>query len=279
MRANRILIRFGLLFATVAIQSLVLLNTVMDRGSVSDAAGVTLGRPEVQQWISDAINEQVSIGSAIGASEATRFVDRLPESPLFGKAFTAVVGELHDRMFQEDRNTVLSGDTSLQLQQAFSNVAQELGLPADEAAGFTLPVDQVELPNLAWAKSSLQLVVPVASMLSGALLLLGVAIARQPTAAARRVGWGLAINAVGPLLPFVIVPWVMLQRANNAFTQGAVAVMHALGRDLILPLSCIGGIGVAVVVASYLIGTMRSPGTPTWRSESIDNFPSGNHLR
>ncbi|MGB2757023.1 MAG: hypothetical protein WBD02_05090 [Acidimicrobiia bacterium] len=265
MPGARILIRLGLLAIGIALQSVIVQHTILDRDRVADASTAALNSPDVQQWISNAIEDQTRPAIGLGPEETKRLAAALPQASGFRDAFRSAIAELHDRIFSSDAPDVLSASTQQEISAGVKDAATKLGITNADVSRITLPFDQVDLPNLSAVKAALDLAAPIAGGLGAALLLIGVAIDRKPNTAVRKIGWGLAWNSLIPLAPFVIVPWVAQKRADNAGTAAFAAIMHALGRDLIVPAFAIAAIGVGLVVGASMMKHASGARESGWR--------------
>lgn len=276
MPGGRILVRIGLLAVGIAIQIFMLQHTALDRDRVADASTAALNEPSVRTWISDAVTDQVHPAVGLDPQDTQRLAEALPNSPEFERGFQAAIGDLHDRVFAPQATQLLSSATQSKLSESFRSAATSLGIPGDETAGLSLPFDSVTLPNLSWMTTLSNFLAPVLGAIGAACLLIGFAVDRNPRRVARRIGWGLGVNALVPLIPFVIVPWIAERRATNPGTAAFAAIMHALGRDLILPAVLLAALGAALVIASAAIGSSASP---SWRQSPDDLRPRNGQFR
>lgn len=229
MPGARILIRLGLLAIGIALQSVIVQHTILDRDRVADASTAALNSPDVQKWISNAIEDQARPAIGLGPDETKRLAAALPQTSDFRDAFRSAIAELHDRIFSSDVSDVLSASTQQQISTGVKDAATKLGITNADVSQITLPFDQVNLPNLSAVKNALNLAIPIAGGLGVALLLIAVAIDRKPNTAVRKIGWGLAWNSLIPLVPFVIVPWVAQKRGQRRHSR--ICRDHACARQ------------------------------------------------
>ncbi len=261
---GKILIRLGLLLTGLAIQGAVLKHTILDEGRVADASVATLKNERLQTWMQETLSEQGRPSNGLDPATVTTLVSKLPSNPEFQDAFRTTVRTIHHQIFSQSPKG-FSAESRAELSRGIQDAATGMGIPAEDVAQLQLPFDTLDLPNVGTVTKVLNTALPILAGLGLAALLVGVAIHRNPRQGARKVGIGLIWNVVPPLIPFVIVPWIMEKRAINAFTAPATQVIHELGRDVILPIGGVVTIGLILIAVTYLIPEASTPKPGGWR--------------
>lgn len=248
--AVRVLLAVGSVAAVVAYAAWTADRTAFDAEATEEVARALLDAQAVQESLVDEIEAQVAAAAPeLTADPATaEALSAALRDPRFVDAFGAAVGAVHAQLLDGSAG---GGPVTLDAGEVTAAVSRALEPHDPELAARVAQRDVVvdlgdgDVPDLSAASSRTSTAMAVGTLL--ALLCFGTAVAIDPDPRwpIARIGRRLALLAIGPVVGFVLLPWLLGATSNDA--AGVAAEVLRVYRAQVVPSAvvlAVGGLGM-----------------------------------
>jgi len=256
----RLALAAGFLAATFAYGAWISTRTALDPGATNDVAEKLLESAPVQETVVEALERHVRAAVATDAldPQVGAAIERALDDPRLIDAFGDAVSTFHRGLLEGRKGAITldSTEVTASVRDALATIDPALAAEVAAAEPIRIDLGEADVPAISDAGTRARAVLVTATLLAIALLVAGVALHPSQRDALARVGRRIALLAIGPLLGFVVLPWILASAHNDAATMAAGVLEVYAGR--VLPSAivlAVGGIGL-------WIGARTWPKTP-----------------
>lgn len=261
----RVCLAAGFLAATIAYGAWTASRTALDPDATGDVAEALLESPVIRDNLAEDLRSQVAQATASDTldPDTAAAIDGVLSDPRMVDAFGAAIASMQSALLDGRKGEVTLDVTEVtaSVRDALATVDPALAARVGEAQPIELDLGDNSLPAISRADDRARQILVVSTVLALALIAIGVAIHPSQRDALARTGRRVALLAVGPVVAFVVLPWLLGLSANDGAEIASSVLDVYAGR--VLPSAAVLAIaGVALWIGARTWPRARREAAP-----------------